>query len=192
MILPFLARKPSAMAMEAFVDEQRRLDFTYADVGATRDGLKPKGFQDDEWHASLGRGPDTFESARDGLRLWAAHHGASVVVTPTDAPLEVGQTVGLLIRTGGVYMRASCRIVWTVDEERRFGFGYGTLPGHPECGEESFVINWHADDTVTFDISAISKPRHPLVRLGAPVARMMQKRATQNYLNGMKRWVAEG
>jgi uncharacterized protein (UPF0548 family) len=83
-------------------------------------------------------------------------------------------------------------VVWTVDESDRFGFGYGTLPGHPECGEEAFVVNRHHDGRITFDITAVSKPRHPLVRLGAPVARIMQMRATRNYLAGMQRWMSGG
>ena len=33
-----------------------------------------------------------------------------------------------------------CRIVWVVDEPDAFGFGYGTLRGHPDEGEESFVV----------------------------------------------------
>ncbi|HEV8560641.1 MAG TPA: DUF1990 family protein [Actinophytocola sp.] len=46
-------------------------------------------------------------------------------------------------------MPAPGRVVHVVEEEHRRGFAYGTLPGHPECGEEAFLLERHADGTVT-------------------------------------------
>jgi len=51
-----------------------------------------------------------------------------------------------------------------VDEPRRRGFAYGTLPGHPERGEEAFLITHHDDGTVTFAITAFCAPGSPLAR----------------------------
>ncbi|HEX9543896.1 MAG TPA: DUF1990 family protein, partial [Pyrinomonadaceae bacterium] len=59
----------------------------------------------------------------------------------------------------------------------RFGFAYGTLRDHVERGEERFTVEWHKqDNSVWYDILAFSQPRHPLVRLSFPLARMLQKR----------------
>src|SRR6185436_6673895 len=70
---------------------------------------------------------------------------------------------------------------------RRFGFAYGTLPDHIERGEERFLIEWdRKDDSVWYDILAFSQPRHPLVRLGAPVARLMQKRFARDSISAMR------
>lgn len=56
-----------------------------------------------------------------------------------------------------------------------YGFAYGTLPDHPERGEERFLIEWNrADDTVWYDLLAISRPGHWLARLGYPYARYEQ------------------
>ena len=88
-------------------------------------------------------------------------------------------------------MLAACRIVWTIDDDRTFGFGYGygTLPGHPECGEESFVIR--RDGTgVGFEVDAFSRPRQAVARLGGPITRALQVRTLRAYLTGMQRWVA--
>jgi uncharacterized protein (UPF0548 family) len=63
-----------------------------------------------------------------------------------------------------------------VDQPRCFGFAYGTLPDHVECGEERFLIAWMGSDAVWYDILAFSRPRHPLVRMSAPLARLLQKR----------------
>jgi uncharacterized protein (UPF0548 family) len=85
----------------------------------------------------------------------------------------------------------ACRIVWAVDEPDRFGFAYGTLPLHPARGEESFVVDRDAMGTTTLTITAFSSPRHPLVRLGAPVARRQQAQATQGYLDALQAHVAQ-
>jgi uncharacterized protein (UPF0548 family) len=77
-----------------------------------------------------------------------------------------------------------------VDDRDRFGFGYGTLPGHPECGEESFVVERNSDATV-FRITAFSRPADIVARVGAPVARRLQVRFTGRYLQALVRYVAE-
>ena len=60
---------------------------------------------------------------------------------------------------------------------KRFGFGYGTLPGHGERGEERFSVEWSRENnTVHYDVFAFSRPKHPLAWLGYPFARMLQKR----------------
>lgn len=182
--------RPSDDAIAAFVAEQARLEPSYAYIGATRDRIEPPGFHVDHWSAPLGSGDAVFARAKEGIRQWAAHHGAGVHIQPANAEVRIGQTVALLVRTGGLYMLASCRVVWIVDEENAFGFGYGTMPGHPECGEESFVINRVGDD-VTFDINAISRARHPLAKLGGPVTRALQIQATKRYLSAMQTWVGD-
>jgi hypothetical protein len=59
----------------------------------------------------------------------------------------------------------------------RFGFAYGTLADHPERGEERFVVEWHEwDDSVWYDLCAVSRPAHWLARLGYPYTRWEQAR----------------
>ena len=84
-----------------------------------------------------------------------------------------------LARAGGLWWLNACRIVYVIDEPspvRRFGFAYGTLPGHVECGEERFCVEHLADDSVWYDIRAFSRPRFWMTRLGYPLARRLQKR----------------
>jgi uncharacterized protein (UPF0548 family) len=77
------------------------------------------------------------------------------------------------------------RVVYVVDEDRRRGFAYGTLPGHPESGEESFVVEHLEDDTVRFAITAFSHPATLLAKLGGPVSRLVQSRVTNRYLHAV-------
>ena len=80
---------------------------------------------------------------------------------------------------------APVRVVYVVDEGRRRGFAYGTLPGHPESGEEAFVVEHLEDDTVRFAITAFSRPATLLAKLGGPVSRLVQSRVTNRYLRAV-------
>ena len=73
----------------------------------------------------------------------------------------------------------------------RFGFAYGTLPGHAESGEERFLVEWdRADDAVWYDILAFSRPRHPLARLGYPLTRRTQRRFARDSAAAIRQAVA--
>jgi uncharacterized protein (UPF0548 family) len=76
--------------------------------------------------------------------------------------------------------------VWVVDEPGRYGFGFGTLPGHVETGEEAFLLTTSPDGEVWFEVRAFSRPAKWWVRLGAPVARLVQSRVTDRYAAAMQ------
>jgi uncharacterized protein (UPF0548 family) len=102
--------------------------------------------------------------------------------TPLVSP---GTTAVLSIRAFGLSFTAPIRVVYLVDESRRRGFAYGTLPGHPESGEESFVVEHLADDSVWIVVRAFSRPSTWYFWLGYPVLRIMQARATKRYLRSL-------
>ena len=57
-------------------------------------------------------------------------------------------------------------------------------------GEEAFLIEVRDSGEVLFHIRAFSRPRHPLVRLGGPVARRLQRQTTRRYLDALHAFVA--
>ena len=60
---------------------------------------------------------------------------------------------------------------------RRYGFAFGTLPGHVERGEERFTVEWHrVDDSVSYEVFAFTRPVHPLAKVGLPFVRLVQRR----------------
>jgi uncharacterized protein (UPF0548 family) len=108
-----------------------------------------------------------------------------------DPPLEEATVLIANLRLGLVFVTAPCRIVYVTDDKDSFGFAYGTLPGHPDRGEEAFHVRRGTDGEVRFDIVAFSRPADVLVRLVAPVARLVQKHVTNDYLYGVQRYVAQ-
>ena len=149
----------------------------------------PPGFHHDRTTRVVGRGTDQFDRARLGLQQWAAHRGSGVEVYPAVAPVEAGSVVGLVTRQMGLWLLFACRVESVIDEPERYGFVYATLPGHPECGYESFVVALDGDDVV-FEIEAVFRPGIALVRLAAPITRGIQERATRAYLDALATWVA--
>jgi len=162
---------------------------TYSDIGATLAGKRPAGFHHDHYETVLGNGPETLQRAVTGLKAWEAHRLPGMRVFPSDQEIHTGATVVVTLGTPVVALAAPCRIVSVIDGQTRWGFAYGTLPGHPEQGEEAFVVSMSPDETVRFEIEAFSRPGDPLVRLSGPIGRGIQKGGTGGYLRALKRFV---
>ncbi len=172
-------RKPAGESLGSWMADQARLDFSYEAVGATA-AKPPAGFIVDRTRIELGMGELVFRSAQAALRRWEQFRLGWVDVWSPKTPIEVGQVVTVLGWAVGFWWPNCCRIVYTVDEPgpvARFGFAYGTLPGHVERGEERFLIEWNREsDRVFYDIMAFSQPNHILTRVGYPLVRRSQKR----------------
>ncbi len=186
----FSLRRPSADALQCVLDASRGRESTFEAVGATRCSASVDGFRFDTYSGVVGTGDADWQAAKEGLRAWAAHAGFRASVTPHDAPLVEGETVVLAATVGLLHVVIPCRIVYVVDEPNCFGFAYVTLPGHPECGEEAFMLD-RSGQGITFTMSSHSRPAELLPKLGAPVSRAVQRRANHAYIEGMRRYVAD-
>lgn len=190
----FTLTEPSDEDIRGFIASQANLPFSYPEVGATRFDpdrpAAPRGYKLDHSRIELGRGQAVFQRAVAALQQWRQFDLGWVTLVPRGVKLEKGATVAVKTRAGGLWSLSAARVVYMVEEEgqiRRFGFAYGTLPDHVERGEERFLIEWNvSDDTVWYDILAFSQPRHPLVKLGSPYARRLQKRFARDSLLVMK------
>lgn len=149
--------------------------FTYAEVGATRDPSDlPPGYHHLRYRSTIGSGRRAFTAAGAAVIEWRMHAGMHVrprAEAPRAAP-GVGLTLTLGVRPFSVV--APCRVVWATSDDRSIGFAYGTLAGHPERGEESFLVELADDDTVCFTITAFSRPAVWYSRAAGPLVPMLQ------------------
>ena len=161
--------------------------FTYAEVGGTRVGALPAGYDHVERSHVVGSGRAEFDRAAAAVFRWTAQRGAGLRVR-ADGPASTPGTVVLM--TAGLRrlgLDIPCRVVWVVDEEDRRGFAYGTLPGHPESGEESFVVSLQPDGQVVYTLRAFSRLATRAARLGAPVSHRVQTLALDRYVTAIER-----
>jgi uncharacterized protein (UPF0548 family) len=166
--------KPSNERISTFLEQQSFEALTYAPVGLS--SAARAGFSHDHVRARIGEGELAFGRARDALAKWQ-QFPEWVSVFPEYPPLEVSRTVVVLARHFGFWSLNACRIVELFDgESDLFGFAYGTLREHAECGEERFLIELAADDSVWYEIRATSRPRARAARLAFPLARAVQAR----------------
>jgi uncharacterized protein (UPF0548 family) len=93
---------------------------------------------------------------------------------------------------GGFWSLNGCRVVYHLaDDDRRFGFAYGTLTNHAEAGEELFALELDpATETVSYRIRAVSWPRAALAFIGQPVVRHLQARFRRDSAVAMAHSVA--
>jgi uncharacterized protein (UPF0548 family) len=169
---------------EATLRRLGQMHLSYQAVGQTA-ADPPPGYHVDAASRFLGTGLVVFQQARERLMTWRMHELAGLQVTASTTTATPDTLVLLRMRKGPFSVTAPCRVVYVVDEPNRQGFAYGTLPGHPETGEESFVVQIAEDESVTAHIKSFSRPASWLARLGGPVARGVQARTTQSYLRAL-------
>ena len=145
----------------------------------------------------VGTGSEDFAVAKSFLQRWGHFQlGWSEVDAGTGTMR--GDAVCVCARVAGVWIRNPLRVVYNEsgnlgDEcAERFSFAHGCLEGHLLAGEESFVLERRADDSVWYGVNTFSKPAHPLAFLGYPAVRLLQWRFAQDSMRAVRQGVEEG
>lgn len=183
----FRLSKPPHDEVARFLAAQSALPFSYATPGMTRDEDAPAGWTEDRYRTVLGPGRDAFSRGKSLIRAWTMFAMPWVEVHDARAPIAVGTCVGVVARSAGLWCVNAARIVHVVDEQDRYGFAYGTLPGHVEAGEEQFLVEHTPEDLVVYSIRALSRPRALLAKVAAPWVRREQRRFGADSLAAMRR-----
>ncbi|MBR9921587.1 MAG: DUF1990 domain-containing protein [Bacteroidetes bacterium] len=169
----------------AFRRKLKDQPLSYRERGASLDGI-PAGYDFDDNRVLLGQGEAIFDRAKNALDAWQMFPESwSEVCYPHPKP-EPGREVGVRFRIHGIWMYCGARIIYTIREEERYGFAYGTLQTHPEKGEELFLLETTTDKKVYFRIRAFSRPNYWFVRLGYWYARYQQRRFVKTAFRQMQ------
>lgn len=178
---------PSAADLDAAVEQAARSPVSYSHVGST---LGSPGRPLKRAQLDIGHGPAAFERAIAGLRMWVPQRGIGARVHPPDAPIAEGTTVIVVLALGPFTVLAPDRIVRVIDEPGCFAFSYGTLAGHAERGEETFLLELLEDGTVRFTLIVDAVPATVAARLAAPAVKLAQRHALHRYLRALAEYVA--
>ncbi|MDQ1609143.1 MAG: hypothetical protein QOE16_1875 [Microbacteriaceae bacterium] len=123
----------------------------------------------------------------DGSPAKLQEHRTSETVFADDGTPYIldGMTAVLKIPVWPLTFSAPLRVVYVIDDKDRVGFAYGTLHGYPVSGEEAFIVEHRADDSVWLTFRAFSRPSAWYYRLAAPILRFQQWRFTRRYLRAL-------
>ena len=159
------------------------LPLTYSEVGATAAGDLPAGYSHLAVSAQIGTGQERFEQAANAVMHWGMQRGAGLRVQASSETAEVSAVV--LVRMMG-FLQAPCRVVYVIDEPDVRGFAYGTLPGHPECGEERFSVRRDPNTSAMFaEVTAFSRPATWWSKAGGPFVSVAQRIIAKRYLRAV-------
>jgi uncharacterized protein (UPF0548 family) len=178
-----LLRAPTDDQACAYLARQGEQPFSYDGVGCTREPPEARrGWNIDGQRVLLGRGGDVFRRASAAIEAWRMFPPEMTRVVGSKTP-QPGLVVAVIYRVSllPVWLMMPARVVYAVDQSdgsmSRHGFAYGTLPGHPERGEERFLVEWNRQtDEVHYDLLAVSQPSSWFARMGYWYARVEQAR----------------
>ncbi len=175
----FSLAEPTPLVVHRFLEQQAAHETTYTPRGPI-DGLPPAGFVVDQVRFCLGNGRDVYARAENALIRWRQFDLGWVRLVGVGPRIAVGEVVAVAAHVAGCWSMNACRIIETIDEStphRRFGFVYATLPGHVARGAERFLVEFSPDDeSVWFEICAVSRPNALAARLARPLFRHWQDR----------------
>jgi uncharacterized protein (UPF0548 family) len=162
----------------------RAAELTYDHVGSTAAAL-PAGYHHLRRRKVIGRGDVSFSDAALAVLGWQLQLRSGIEVASSSPTVLPGAVAMLVIHAGPIRLSAPCRVVYVIDEPNRQGFAYGTLPGHPESGEEAFVVERAEHGSVSLNIKAFSRPVSSLTRLAGPIGRFAQSGMTDRYFRSL-------
>jgi uncharacterized protein (UPF0548 family) len=180
---------PSTPVINDFIEQQARFDFTYLSTKGTQSAENIAGFDNDILKEKIGFGEKGFAAAKDAIRQWYMFPRSWTVILPANAPIQTGTTIAMYALFMGIWWRNACKIVYIIDENRRFGFAYGTLPAHIECGEELILVEMDNNNDIYYTVKAFSKPRHILAKIAYPIMRRLQEKFRRDSVVQMKDFI---
>ncbi|WP_438352860.1 DUF1990 family protein [Microbacterium sp. CJ88] len=96
-----------------------------------------------------------------------------------------GTTVKVHGRVDGMRADAELRVIFAVEEPRRVGFALGTVGDSVVSGEESFMLDWHANDEVWFTVRAFDAPVSLAYRMFPGLIRRRRRTLFTGYLRAI-------
>lgn len=184
-LLPGLALGPIERVLRRELEQASAREFNYAQVGASRDETVPRGYDAVTESAIVGAGMAQFSLLAEGIRGWEIQRRSGLHVL-ADGPARNGANVAIVKRLAPVAVALSCRVVWTIEESQRNGFGYGSLTGHPEAGEEAFVAELEPDGAVRFRVYGFTSAGTVATAATRPLTRALTRATLRGYLHAAR------
>jgi uncharacterized protein (UPF0548 family) len=167
----------------------------YPGIGSTETGQPPEGYPRLVSQTYLGDGPAVYRRVAQGILSWELQRRSGLRVRTESDVVTPGTRIVSGFGVGPFRINAPCEVVWvrwplSAAGPQSAGFGYGTLPGHPERGEEAFEVELDAQGRVMLKITAFSRHATWFYQAGGLVARAAQRHITSRYIEGARQLAA--
>lgn len=172
-----------------------RGELNYPGIGSTEHGQHPEGYPCLVSQAYLGEGLAVYRRVAQGLLTWELQRRSGLRVRTESDVVVPGARVVSGFGVGPFRINAPCEVVWVHPAlpgggPQRAGFAYGTLPGHPERGEEAFEVEIDGQGRVFLKITAFSRHSNWFYTAGGALARRAQGLITSRYIEGARQLAA--
>ena len=178
--------------------EKRLADggLNYPGIGSTESGQLPEGYHCLVSQNYLGEGLAVYRRVAQGILSWELQRRSGMRVRTESEAVTPGTRIVSVFGIGPFRINAPCEVVWVRQPlpgggPQSAGFGYGTLPGHPERGEEAFEVELDAQGRVLLKITAFSRHATWFYQAGGLVARAAQRHITSRYIEGARQLAAD-
>lgn len=141
---------------------------------------------------------DRFSNARDAVLAYSVFPSALLEPVVARVPVQAGDLLAATHRVlPGVRVAFASRVREVFDGPQadgswRSGFRYATCVGHPERGEETFVVEKSPDGSVRFRLDSVSQPGHPVARMLRRHVRRQQVAAARGALARVRNLATAG
>ncbi|GGM02171.1 DUF1990 family protein [Nakamurella endophytica] len=175
----------------ADADRLRELPFTYPTPGCTAGDVAPAGLRLLRVRHRLPPEAD-LDLAAVALFGWGPQRSVGRVAASSPV-VRQGAVALLRLGVGPLRITAPVRVVDVVHGPTTRGWAYGSLPGHPETGEERFQLDLDtASGRLVLTVTAMSREATWWMRAAAPLARSVQRAAAHRYARSADRAALPG
>ncbi|NJC21136.1 uncharacterized protein (UPF0548 family) [Arthrobacter pigmenti] len=136
--------------------------------------------------AVVGHGDQAWQRAAEDVLLWRVKTRSGFTVG-SDVSIHPGQRLIVTARVLGFSIREPIEVVSVVRESDRSGFSYRTLPGHPVCGEEAFIVHRRGDEVLLTVRSLTRAAAQQPWRTLFPALLVAQRIVRRRYLRALRR-----
>ncbi|MEM9987027.1 MAG: DUF1990 domain-containing protein, partial [Bacteroidota bacterium] len=117
---------PDNEQLEQLSGSYTAFPLSYSHEGMTKtEESPPRGYRRDDYQIRLGEGEACFLKAKDLIRNWTMFDLSWVRLHYWEKGQRPGQEVTVCFHLLGSWWTSPCRVVYLVDEAKRFGFAYG-------------------------------------------------------------------
>lgn len=162
------------------------MDLNYPEVGASLADPMPAGYRHLRYKTFIGSGAARMAAATEALLSLRMYRAIGLGTRMAPQRVQVGATV--VVRLG--FIDAPCRFVWVQEGGHRAGWAYGTLPGHPARGEESFILTRDEQDKIWLEVRSFSQPAVWYTRLAGPLLPVLQREFARRCGRALRRLTA--